>query len=74
MVILGLRSRVKTSDAGTIYCPRCGTDRHGTAEGQWRWLTFFFVPIFPVGPVTVRHVRCDACGATYPPGSLTGRE
>ncbi|MGE5599812.1 MAG: zinc-ribbon domain-containing protein [Bacteroidota bacterium] len=61
LIIIGARPVVRRGE-GTIrrHCPRCGDLRNFTSVTWRNWLTFFFLPVLPLG--AERHgYACASC-------------
>ena len=64
LFILGLKPRVKTLDTGQFHCPNENGTRRYRSRRARRWVTFFFVPVIPLG-TQGEWVECDSCGSQY---------
>ena len=64
IIIYGTRGLTKHLEDGDFYCPQCdaGGDYH--LMQTRRWLTLFFIPIFPVSGAT-HYVECQHCRGTF---------
>ncbi|HEV3143230.1 MAG TPA: zinc ribbon domain-containing protein [Gemmataceae bacterium] len=64
IIIYGTRGRTKHLEDGEFYCPQC--DARGDYQLMLvrRWVTIFFVPIFPISGGQV-YVECRHCGGTF---------
>ena len=66
-IIFGYRGRwsARRHETGEFFCPKCGGDRQYVRNVLRRWMTLFFVPLFPVGKVAAEAVRCTTCGTRF---------
>ena len=64
MIIYGARTRVKTAGQVQITCPNCHRPAMTTISQSRRWMTLFFIPIFPIGAKNSTAV-CGLCGYRY---------
>lgn len=62
LIIFGLRVAVRPLGIVTVTCRRCGNPAAHRLEERRRTLTFFFVPVLPLGRRSV--MTCTYCGAT----------
>src|ERR1700690_2211805 len=65
LLIFGTRARAKAVSTGEFFCSHCGADRSYVLQEFRRWFTLFFVPLFPIGKVIGRNVKCSTCGTTF---------
>jgi hypothetical protein len=62
LIIFGLRTGVRMLGIVTVTCRRCGNPAAHRLEERRRVVTFFFVPVIPLGRTTV--ITCTYCGLT----------
>lgn len=64
MLIVGLCVIYRTLGRGVFFCRRCGGDRDYRHRAGRRYLTVFFIPLFPLAR-TGEHVQCLTCKIRY---------
>lgn len=69
ILIVGTRPIATGDDAAFVEtrCPNCGQQARLQARTVRHWLTFFFIPIFPVSGKK-QWVECDNCHWQFPVG------
>ena len=65
LLIFGTRARPRAVSTGEFFCSHCGADRSYVLQEFRRWFTLFFIPLFPIGKVIGRNVKCTTCGTTF---------
>ena len=69
-IIFGTTTKKIKEDQGYFVCPQCKTLRPYNLQSYQSWFTLFFIPLFPVGSKTNRHVECQDCGSMFIPRVL----
>jgi hypothetical protein len=64
VVFVGFRWHFRVTGRGTLWCQRCGGDRHYRQVVGRRWFHVLFFPVVPLDRVH-EHVQCTACGTRY---------
>lgn len=60
MIVYGYRTRNKVMGQTDYACPKCQQATAHTVVRSRRWMTLFWVPIFPITKNSI--ARCSACG------------
>ncbi len=69
MLIFGTRGVTTTRSRGDFHCPQCGDTRNYLQKGVRKFVTLYFIPLFPMKTMG-EYVECQACRGTYHPDVL----
>ncbi|WP_149494756.1 zinc-ribbon domain-containing protein [Roseiconus lacunae] len=65
MIIFGITSKQAVESVGEFQCPAC---RKSTDCGRIiiaKYMTFFFIPLIPIGRSRTHRFVCKSCGSVY---------
>lgn len=68
--VFGVRPRETTLRNGSFLCPACGVERHYVLKQVRPYVTFYFIPVIPVGKENV-IVQCQTCQRSFDPDVLS---
>ena len=69
MILIGVTNLTRTRSTGDFYCPTCGTLRDYRLRARRPFLTLYFIPVIPIGPVE-QFVQCSTCKSNSPVDAL----
>jgi len=65
MVLIGTMNLTRTRSTGDFYCPNCGCLREFRLRARRPFLTIYFIPVLPIGPIE-QFLACSTCKTNSP--------
>jgi hypothetical protein len=59
-LIIGATTKVRNVGKGAFLCPACRSDANYVRVRASRYLTFFFIPLFPMRTIG-EYIQCESC-------------
>ncbi len=69
MLLIGSTNLTRTTSTGDFFCPHCKAIRDYRLRSRRPFLTVYFIPMVPIGPIE-QYVQCSDCGTRSPVEAL----